>query len=222
MESSYLHYAETDYQEIIANYKEGKTDLTKSCVRSAKEYLQHMINVAENKTSIDRSVNSVTIPELLEYLSDNHNFRFPQELEDNLIQLGEMNSSDNTSFAVDTLTKLRIEFDKFIAGEYSEVAKSNSVKANESASSEAEVTAAFNAVSHPNVGMTFDEFLDNCDSYGGNWGKMLLSGIKRMFPNDYDAVKSHYENMDFSGGGVKPFTYLCEWLASRGVTFSEK
>lgn len=47
---------------------------------------------------------------------------------------------------------------------------------------------------------------------------MLLTGIKSVFPEEYEEVKDHYNSMDFSGGGVKPFCYLCDWLADHGVT----
>lgn len=29
--------------------------------------------------------------------------------------------------------------------------------------------------------MTMTEFMQNCSACGGNWGAMLLSGIKRVF-----------------------------------------
>lgn len=65
--------------------------------------------------------------------------------------------------------------------------------------------------------MTMKEFMENCTGCGGNWGKMLLTGIERVFPNDYSEVLEHYDNMDFSGGGVKPFMYLVNWLEYHGV-----
>lgn len=37
-------------------------------------------------------------------------------------------------------------------------------------------------------GNTFSEFLNECTACGGNWGGMLLSGIKRLFPEVYDAI----------------------------------
>ena len=36
--------------------------------------------------------------------------------------------------------------------------------------------------------MTCDEFLQSCTACGGNWGGMLLSGIKRLAPEVYDAI----------------------------------
>ena len=35
---------------------------------------------------------------------------------------------------------------------------------------------------------TFTEFMNECTACGGNWGGMLLSGIKRLFPEVYDAI----------------------------------
>ena len=37
-------------------------------------------------------------------------------------------------------------------------------------------------------GMTMKEFLQSCIACGGNWGGMLLSGIKRLFPMVWDAI----------------------------------
>lgn len=67
------------------------------------------------------------------------------------------------------------------------------------------------------VNMTQEEFLQQCTSCGGNWGAMLLTGIKAVFPEYYEAVRDHYNSMDFSGGGVGPFSYLCDWLTEHGV-----
>ena len=38
------------------------------------------------------------------------------------------------------------------------------------------------------VNMTVDEFLTHCTACGGNWGGMLLTGIKEMFPEVWDAI----------------------------------
>lgn len=67
--------------------------------------------------------------------------------------------------------------------------------------------------------MTFDEFLNHCFACGGNLGAMLLTGIKALFPEDFDEVNEHYNSMDFSHGGVEPFTYLCDWLITHGIVF---
>ena len=36
--------------------------------------------------------------------------------------------------------------------------------------------------------MTCSEFLDNCTACGGNWGGMLLTGIKRLYPEVWNAI----------------------------------
>lgn len=65
--------------------------------------------------------------------------------------------------------------------------------------------------------MKMSEFMQNCSACGGNWGAMLLSGIKRVFPDKYKEVEEHYNSMDFSHGGIKPFCYLCDWLTENGI-----
>lgn len=65
--------------------------------------------------------------------------------------------------------------------------------------------------------MKMSEFMKNCTACGGNWGAMLLSGIKRVFPDKYEEVEAHYNSMNFSHGGIKPFVYLCDWLTENGI-----
>lgn len=65
--------------------------------------------------------------------------------------------------------------------------------------------------------MSLKEFLSKCSACGGNWGAMLLTGIKEVFPEQYTEVEEHYNSMDFSNGGIKPFEYLCNWLEEHGV-----
>jgi hypothetical protein len=36
--------------------------------------------------------------------------------------------------------------------------------------------------------MTTNEFLSHCTACGGNWGGMLLSGIRELYPAVYDAI----------------------------------
>ena len=36
--------------------------------------------------------------------------------------------------------------------------------------------------------MTSKQFLDNCTACGGNWGGMLLTGIKKLWPNVGNAI----------------------------------
>ena len=66
--------------------------------------------------------------------------------------------------------------------------------------------------------MSMAEFMNHCTACGGNWGAMLLTGIKEVFPEEYAEVEEHYNSMDFSHGGVKPFCYLCDWLDQHGIT----
>jgi hypothetical protein len=36
--------------------------------------------------------------------------------------------------------------------------------------------------------MTCDEFLKNCSACGGNWGGMLLTGVKRLYPEVWEVI----------------------------------
>ena len=56
---------------------------------------------------------------------------------------------------------------------------------------------------------SFDKFLSYCDACGGNWGGMLLTGIKGLFPSVYEAIPS---NM-----GSRAFSCLCNVLILCGV-----
>ena len=44
--------------------------------------------------------------------------------------------------------------------------------------------------------MTFKEFLTHCTACGGNWGGMLLSGVKELYPLVYDEIP---ERLGFDG-----------------------
>lgn len=35
---------------------------------------------------------------------------------------------------------------------------------------------------------TFGDFLSDCTACGGNWGGMILTGIKKLFPAVWDAI----------------------------------
>jgi len=37
-------------------------------------------------------------------------------------------------------------------------------------------------------GMTMKEYMQSCTACGGNWGGMLLTGIKRLCPTVWDAI----------------------------------
>lgn len=34
----------------------------------------------------------------------------------------------------------------------------------------------------------FDKFLNECVACGGNWGGLLLTGVKRLYPEVWDAI----------------------------------
>lgn len=67
------------------------------------------------------------------------------------------------------------------------------------------------------VKISMDDFFNQCTACGGNWGAMLLTGIKRVFPDGYDTVREQYNSMDFNDGGVRAFAFLCEWVTAHGV-----
>lgn len=59
----------------------------------------------------------------------------------------------------------------------------------------------------------FSEFLKHCTACGGNWGGMLLTGIRELYPNVWDAIP---DNM-----GVYSFTCICYTLQLCGVNTAE-
>jgi len=62
--------------------------------------------------------------------------------------------------------------------------------------------------------MTISEFFGKCIACGGNWGAMLLTGIKKCFPVVYDAIPEDMgHNAFFCLGYV---LHLC------GVDFGEE
>lgn len=63
---------------------------------------------------------------------------------------------------------------------------------------------------HPVIGsIKMEEFLQDCSACGGNWGGMLLTGIKRRWPAVYDAIP---EDM-----GIYAFGCICSVLMLCGV-----
>lgn len=46
---------------------------------------------------------------------------------------------------------------------------------------------------HPDE-MTMDDFMPHCIACGGNWGGMLLSGVKQLYPSVWDAIPSDMGN----------------------------
>lgn len=64
--------------------------------------------------------------------------------------------------------------------------------------------------------ITRKEFLKSC-TQEGNPGATLLTGVKKLFPDDYDEVKKQYESIEFETNGIKRFLFLVGWLESHGV-----
>lgn len=56
---------------------------------------------------------------------------------------------------------------------------------------------------------SFKAFLSHCTACGGNWGGMLLSGIRKLYPKVYDVIP---ENM-----GVFAWACICNTLVLLGV-----
>lgn len=52
--------------------------------------------------------------------------------------------------------------------------------------------------------MTMDTFLTHCTACGGNWGGMLLTGLKELYPEVYDAIP---DNM-----GMLAWRCICDTL----------
>lgn len=59
---------------------------------------------------------------------------------------------------------------------------------------------------------TFDSFLSYCTACGGNWGGMILSGIKTLYPEVWNAIP---DNM-----GGQAFACICFVLNLLGVDTS--
>ena len=60
---------------------------------------------------------------------------------------------------------------------------------------------------------TFSNFLSNCSACGGNWGGMLLTGIRKVFPTVYEVIPNDM--------GVFAWACLCYTLMLCGVDTSE-
>ena len=62
--------------------------------------------------------------------------------------------------------------------------------------------------------MGLSEFLSHCTACGGNWGGMLLTGIKELWPEVWKAIPEHM--------GTFAWSCLCETLVLCGVDTSEE
>ena len=58
-------------------------------------------------------------------------------------------------------------------------------------------------------GICMREFLQSCTACGGNWGGMLLSGIKELFPSVWDAIPNDM--------GVHAWECICYTLMLLGI-----
>lgn len=61
--------------------------------------------------------------------------------------------------------------------------------------------------------MTFDQYLNSCPACGGNWGGMLLGGLKSMWPELWEAIPQKMGN--------RAFITICSLLIILGVDTSE-
>ena len=57
------------------------------------------------------------------------------------------------------------------------------------------------------------DFLSECTACGGDWGAMLLSGIKRLYPKVYDAIPNEM--------GRSAWNDICLLLILLGIDASE-
>ena len=60
---------------------------------------------------------------------------------------------------------------------------------------------------------TFKEFLTHCTACGGNWGGMLLSGIRELYPTVWEVIPDDMGIMAWAG--------ICNTLILCGVDTSE-
>lgn len=61
--------------------------------------------------------------------------------------------------------------------------------------------------------MTGSKFLDNCTTCGGDWGGMLLSGIKELYPEVWEAIPDKM--------GKYAFNCICTILNLLDINFEE-
>ena len=76
------------------------------------------------------------------------------------------------------------------------------------------IEAIFNLDDHNLVrGMSMREFLQSCTACGGNWGGMLLSGIKRLCPTVWNIIPNDM--------GTHAWGCICYTLMLLGVDTKE-
>ena len=59
------------------------------------------------------------------------------------------------------------------------------------------------------VDMTMKDFLSHCTACGGNWGGMLLTGIKELWPEVWEAIPDDM--------GMFAWRCLCDTITMLGV-----
>lgn len=77
----------------------------------------------------------------------------------------------------------------------------------------AKVVAECEAIKNPFNNGSSKEFLTHCTACGGNWGGMLLSGIKRLWPKVYNAIPDDM--------GINAFACICYVMMLCGVNTAE-
>ena len=77
------------------------------------------------------------------------------------------------------------------------------------------IEAVFNEVEDDliNRSMFFKEFLQSCTTCGGNWGGMLLSGLKRLHPTVWKAIPDDM--------GIYAWPCICYTLLLCGIDMKE-
>lgn len=71
--------------------------------------------------------------------------------------------------------------------------------------------------------LTTKEFLDNCTACGGNWVAMLLTGIERCFPNDYQKLLNECNTLaENDSCGARRFNILCVYLSEKLIDWESQ
>lgn len=91
-----------------------------------------------------------------------------------------------------------------------------SIKENTNTSDETDTNS-----NNSTVKMSIREFIHQCEACGGNGQAMILTGIKKVFPDDYEAVRNKYNSITFYEGKVKASEFLHNWITAHGV-YSEE
>lgn len=64
------------------------------------------------------------------------------------------------------------------------------------------------------LNITFGQFLDKCVACGGNWGGMLLSGLRKLRPEIWEAIPDDM--------GIYAWQCICDTLILAGVVMEEE